>query len=180
MLSRDKTGLLVIDVQEKLFPHVERGCEVLHTIKKLVKGFDAFGLPIVVTEQYPEGLGDTVAALKGCLPDHSPIFPKTAFSCLGNSAAKQHILDLPIDDWVLTGFEAHVCILQTAKELLAHNKRVIVLNDAITSRSIFDYSTAIAELRDYGVRISSAETILFELLRDSQAAEFSQIRQLVK
>lgn len=86
----------------------------------------------------------------------------------------------PTDQWVLIGIEAHVCVLQTAKDLIAEGKQVVVLNDAIGSRSIYDFSTAIAEMRDCGVRITSTETILFELLRNSQAAEFKAMSQLIK
>lgn len=180
LLSKETTGLLVVDVQEKLFPHVERGCETLQMMKLAIKGSAILGLPVVVAEQYPKGLGETVAALKGCLPDEAPIFPKTTFSCLGCEAAREHILNSPVASWVVIGFEAHVCILQTAKALLRAGKEVVILNDAITSRSIFDYSTAVAELRDCGARITSTEAFLFELVGDSNAPEFKALSQLVK
>lgn len=179
-LSKESTGLLVVDVQEKLFPHVERGCETLQMMKLAIKGCDILGVTVVVTEQYPEGLGETVAALKGCLPDEVKTFSKTTFSCLGCTAAREHILNSSIMSWVLVGFEAHVCILQTAKALLRAGKEVVVLNDAITSRSIFDYSTAVAELRDCGARITCTETFLFELVGDSKAPEFKALSQLLK
>lgn len=179
-LNREHTALLVIDVQERLFPYVENQCEVMQNIQKAVKGFQILSLPIFVTEQYPQGLGATVTPLKSCFKDMQHYFVKTAFSCLDDTQIKKTVMNSPYTQWVLVGIEAHVCVLQTAKDLLAENKQVIVLNDAISSRSVYDFSTAIAEMRDCGARISSTETILFELLRDSQASEFKEISQLIK
>ena len=179
-LSREKTALLVVDVQERLFREVERPCEVLPVMQTVIKGFQVMRLPIVITEQYPQGLGPTVTGIKNCLEGDYSLFTKTTFSCLGDKQIKDYILNLSVTQWVLIGIEAHVCILQTAKDLLAEGRQVVILNDAITSRSIFDFSTAISELRDCGARISSAETVLFELLGDSKAAEFKEISQLVK
>ncbi|PJD98308.1 MAG: isochorismatase [Parachlamydia sp.] len=179
-LERDHTGLLIIDVQEKLFPYVERSCEVLHAIMQVVEGFKIFKLPIFLTEQYPAGLGPTVAKLKNVLPPQQPTCEKTAFSAALAPAFLQFGETHQINQWILVGIEAHVCVLQTAKDLLLDGKQVVVLNDAISSRSIYNFSTAIAEMRDCGARISSVETILFELLDNSQAPEFKQISQLVK
>jgi nicotinamidase-related amidase len=179
-LIRQHTGLLVIDVQDKLFPHVENSCQVIHNIQKVVRGFQILNLPIFVSEQYPQGLGTTVAPLKGILGNEQHYHIKTAFSCLDDAKIKTILLEEPITHWVLIGIEAHVCVLQTAKDLLANHRQVVILNDAISSRSIYDFSTAIAELRDSGARISSTETVLFELLRDSKAAEFKEISQLIK
>ena len=179
-LIRQQVGLLVIDVQEKLFPHVENSCHVIQAIQKAVRGFQILSLPVFVTEQYPQGLGRTVAPLKGILGESQHYYVKTTFSCLDDPHIKETFQAQSITQWILVGIEAHVCVLQTAKDLLASHKQVIILNDAISSRSIYDFSTAIAELRDCGARISSTETVLFELLRDSQAAEFKEISQLIK
>jgi len=179
-LNRKTTGLLIVDVQEKLFREVERSCEVMHMIQKVVKGFHILQLPIIVTEQYPEGLGSTVPTLKQVVGERAEVLSKTTFSCLGNDVMKQKLLAMNVTQWVVVGIEAHVCVLQTAKDLLKAGREVVVLNDAITSRSLYDFSTAIAELRDCGVRVSSTETVLFELLHDSKAPEFKQMSQLIK
>lgn len=179
-LSRQQTGLLLVDVQEKLFGQMERPCEVLEALHKVIHGFQIMKLPIVVTEQYPQGLGHTILSLKNALGDSQRYFEKTTFSSLGDDKAREYILGLPITQWVVVGIEAHVCVLQTAKSLLAAGRQVVVLNDAISSRSIYDFSTAIAELRDLGVRVTSTETVLFELIGDSRSPEFKAISQLVK
>ena len=179
-LERKKTALLVIDVQDKLFNLVDRACDVMLAIQKVMKGFQILHLPIIVSEQYPQGLGPTIATLKALLDEDHPVYEKTTFSCLKDDTLCQAIKSIDVDAFVLVGIEAHVCVLQTAKDLLAIGKKVIVLNDAITSRSIFDFSTAIAELRDCGARITSSETVLFELLGGSKADEFKEISRLIK
>jgi len=179
-LSREQCGLLLIDVQEKLFPYVENSCHVMLTIQKAVQGFQILKLPIFATEQYPQGLGHTVGPLKGLLGKEQQFFSKTAFSCMDDPHFKEMVGQHAVQQWILIGIEAHVCVLQTAKDLLAAGRQVVVLNDAISSRSIYDFSTAIAEMRDCGARISSTETVLFELLRDSKASEFKEISQLIK
>lgn len=179
-LSRDQTALLVIDVQEKVFAAVDQAQAICENIQKIISGFQILRCPILVTEQYPAGLGETILPIKLALGDSYKPWIKTTFSCLDDTQFLRQIKSLPYKQWVLVGIEAHVCILQTAKSLLKNEKEVVVLNDAISSRSIYDYSTAIAEMRDAGARISSAETILFELLKDSKAPEFKQISQLIK
>ncbi|MBA2728491.1 MAG: isochorismatase family protein [Parachlamydiaceae bacterium] len=177
---KDQTALLIVDVQDKLIALEDRSAEVLGAIQKVIKGFQILSLPIVVTEQYPEGLGQTVSGIKSLLGPNQTYLTKTAFSCLGDFNINSALQAMEIKQWILVGIEAHVCILQTAKDLIASGKQVAVLNDAITSRSIYDFSTAIAEMRDIGVRISSVETILFELLQDSLSPEFKKISQLLK
>lgn len=180
VLDRSKTGLLIVDVQEKLFNLVDRQCQVMTMLTKLIKGFKILDLPIVISEQYPKGLGPTVAGLKGLVGDKGTYIEKTSFSCLGASPHREKIMSMPVEQWVVAGIEAHVCILQTVRDLIATGKQVVVINDAITSRSVYDFSTAIAELRDCGARISSTETILFELLRDSKVPEFKAMSELIK
>ena len=179
-LRRDRAGLLIVDVQEKLIAHEDRSADVLQTIQMVIKGFRILGLPILVTEQYPKGLGSTVAGIKCLLGDQQHYLTKTTFSCMEDPCIRSEILNTNVSQWVVVGIEAHVCVLQSAKDLIEAKYDVVVLNDAITSRSIDDFSTAIAEMRDCGIRISSCETVLFELLNSSDASEFKKISQLIK
>lgn len=178
VLDRKNTGLLLVDVQEKLFSKVEHSCEVWQTMSKAVKGFQILDLPILVSEQYPQGLGRTVQPLMTLLGSGQTYYTKTTFSCAGEEALFNKLRERT--QWVIAGIEAHVCVLQTARDLVHAGLQVVVLNDAISSRSIYDFSTAVAELRDCGVRISSTETVLFELLRDSKSPEFKQMSALIK
>lgn len=179
-LEPNKTVLLVVDMQEKVFASVERGAEILMAICKMVKGFQILHLPILISEQYPQGLGTTVKPLQEQLKDSYHPLVKTAFSCLNDPDFLKSLNTLPYSQWVVVGIEAHICVLQTVKGLLEAGKEVAVLNDAISSRSIYDFSTAIAEMRDAGARITSAETVLFELLKDSKHPQFKAISDLIK
>ena len=170
---------MVVDVQEKLFPLVDHPNEVLEALLKLLIGSTIMDLPIVVTEQYPKGLGHTIPQIKQCLPKDQTFWPKTTFSGLKDQAIKEYVMGLPVDQWILVGIEAHVCIMQTAKELAILGKQVVVVNDAISSRSIYDFSTAIAEMKDWA-RVTSAEAVLFELIGDASSPEFKACLDLVK
>lgn len=179
-LEPEKTALLIIDVQDKLFSAVEMAVETLGVILQLVKGCQILSLPVFISEQAPEVLGLTVGPLKSQLGHDYKPWKKTTFSCMDDVSFLEQIKHLPYSQWILVGFEAHICVLQTAIGLLSAGKEVLVVNNGIASRSIYDFSTGIAEMRDEGVRISSAETILFELIKDSKHPDFKLISQLVK
>lgn len=179
-LARNRAGLLIIDFQEKLFPHVDHPCELLTQALKAVQGLKVLNLPIVVSEQNPKGLGPTVEPIRQILGEDQRYISKTAFSCLGSQEIFEQLQEFAVDQWILLGLEAHICVLQTAHDLIEKGKQVIVLNDAISSRSVYDFSTAIAELRDMGARVTSTETVLFELLKDSKDEDFKKISHLIK
>lgn len=179
-LVKLQTALLLVDVQEKIFSLVDHGTELLASLLQLIKGFQILQIPIIISEQYPEGLGETIWPIKNLLGEKYQPWLKTTFSCMDDHAFSRLVQAMPFQQWIIVGIEAHVCVLQTAKGLMRAGKEVIVLNDAISSRSIFDFSTAIAEMRDEGIRISCVETVLFELLKDSRAPEFKAMSQLIK
>ena len=170
----------MVDVQENLFSLVDRSYEVLEKMCFMVEASRLLNLPIFVTEQYPQGLGSTVAPVKSRLSPQQTFFSKTSFSGYYEPALKQAVDQTGVETWILVGIEAHICVLQTAKDLLDGGKDVVVLNDAVSSRSLFDFSTAMGELRDAGVRLSSTETVVYELIRDASSPEFKAILPLVK
>lgn len=179
-LSKDNTALLLIDVQDKLFNYIDHACSILLAMQQMIKGAQILQIPIFVTEQYPQGLGPTIATVK-CLLEESQIYlSKRTFSAWGDPNVRSALLNSSKQQWVLMGIEAHVCVLQTAKDLLEAGKQVVILNNAIGSRSIYDFSTAIAELRDCGARITSVETVLFELLETSLSPDFKRVSELIK
>ncbi|MCB1119355.1 MAG: isochorismatase family protein [Chlamydiia bacterium] len=163
-------------MQEKLYPVMDHPCAILHKMIQLIQGAQILSVPIFVTEQYPKGLGQTIPEIQNLLKPHYQPFEKTTFSALGADTLAEQ---LP-DQVVVAGIEAHVCVLQTVKDLLKRGKEAIVLNDAISSRSVVDFSTAIAEMRDLKVRITSTETLLFEWLGNATHPQFRSISQLVK
>ena len=178
-LDPAQTVLLIVDMQEKIFASVERGTEILTTQSKVIKAFHLLDLPILISEQYPQGLGVTLLPLREELGSAYRPWIKTTFSCMDNFEFFNQATQLP-QQWVVMGIEAHICVLQTVKGLLKEGKSVAVLNDAISSRSIYDFSTAIAEMRDAGARVTCAEAVLFELLKDSKHPRFKAISDLIK
>lgn len=173
-------ALLIVDVQEKLFPHIDHPCEVLERLLLLMRGVQLFNLPWVVTEQYPKGLGPTIKPLRDLLGESFFYPKKTSFSAMGEAATREVILAQDKPQWIVAGIEAHVCVLQSVRDLLFVGKEVVVINDAISSRSVYDFSSAIAEMRDMGARIASTETILFELFGDAKHPQFKAFSAMIK
>lgn len=179
-LTQEHASLLIVDMQEKLFPHIDHPCEVMQKSALLIQAAQCLDLPIITAEQSPERLGPTIASIRQALGVHYVPWSKAHFSCLGNPDLHTHLSGHERRQVILIGVEAHICVLQTARDLLREGKEVVVANDAISSRSILDYSTAIAEMRDMGVRISSVETLLFEMVKGANSPHFKVISQLVK
>ena len=179
-IDKEQATLLIVDSQEKLFPHVERPREVSQSIQMIVKGFQALDLPIVVIEQNPKSLGSTICPVNKLLPTDTPRYKKMTFSALGDSEVRKYIDNNPSRQWVVVGLEAHIGVRATVMDLCIADEVATVPNDAISSRSIYDYSTAIAEMRSMGASITSVESILFELLGSAEHPAFPAIRDLVK
>jgi nicotinamidase-related amidase len=179
-LDPSKAGLLVVDVQEKLFPLVEHPCEMLDHLQKLIKGCKIFELPTIISEQYPKGLGSTIGAVKELAGNEAVFHEKTTFACSKDNALKDAIHATKRKQWIVAGIEAHVCILQTVRSLMEEGLQVFVAIDAISSRAAYDCSVAISEMRDLGARISTSETLLFEMMGDSKKPQFRALSALIK
>ena len=177
-LDRGRAALAVIDVQEAFRPAVLDFERVAANVGVLVQGARILGLPVLVTEQYPKGLGVTVPEVARHLGD-VPRLEKTSFSALaadGFPAA----LDDERDQVVLCGIEAHVCVNQTAEDLLAAGREVHLVGDAVTSRTAENRALGIHKMERSGAVLTSVETALFELLREAGTPEFKEIQRLVK
>lgn len=179
-LSIESTALLVVDVQDKLVQLVDHSALILKVIQQMILGMQTLEVPIFVSEQYPEGLGSTALLLQKSLGEKQRYHSKTTFSCVKDFHMQTEVFTADIKNWVLVGIEAHICILQTAKDLLVAGKNVVVIDNAISSRSLGDCATAKAELREMGARVTSCETLLFELLQDSKNPKFKAISQIIK
>lgn len=177
LLSRSSSGLLVVDVQQKLIPHVADSQRIVWNIGRLLDGARIFGVPVIGTEQYPQGLGSTVESLAKrftVCPD------KLTFSCLGIPDLFAAWSQQGIYQILVVGIEAHVCITQTVLDLLHVGFRVFVAADATGSRSPFDYQTALRRIESAGATIITTESALFEWCERSGTEEFKQIRDLVR
>lgn len=182
LLARGNAVLAVVDVQERLlaaFPEPVRSAVVKH-VSTLVEGANVLGVPTIVTEQYPKGLGPTVAEIRDRLGAAFAPVEKIVFSC-GRSPEFRAALDATgRRDVVLCGVESHVCVLQTAVDLLTDGYRVFVPADAVGSRRDLDWERALALMDKAGVTVGTTEIFLFQLLERAGTDEFKQISKLVK
>jgi nicotinamidase-related amidase len=175
-LDRQRATLIVVDVQEAFRPALPGFEGVAKSVGKLVQGAEAMGLPIIVTEQYPQGLGETVPEVAEHLPEDLRPIDKVCFS-----AAEAEGFDLGGRDQALVcGIETHVCINQTVLDLLDRGIEVHVVSDAVGSRADHNRELGLHRAEQAGAVLTSIETALFELLRGSDAAEFKKVQALVK
>jgi nicotinamidase-related amidase len=173
MMDRDRSTLLVVDLQEKMAPAIHDHEEVVANAVWLVRIAQKLGVPVAATEQYAKGLGPTVAAIRELLPEGA-IGEKNKFS----GVAAQCLVSLPGFDRpqvVLVGVEAHVCLLQTALELMEEGKEVYVVADCVGSRRAFDRDAALARLRQEGARIVTREMVAFEWLGEAATPLFREV-----
>lgn len=178
MPNRGRTALLVIDAQERLMPVIHKREEVCKNINILIEGTQILGLPTIVTEQYPKGLGKTIEDIN--LPEDTVSFEKMCFSCLAQSELRSYLTDHRIGDLILCGVEAHICVLKTALEAAEVGFRVHVVADAISSRKPENKMYAIERMKQSGIFITSAEMILFMLMDEAGNDEFKSISKLIK
>ena len=180
LLKVDLSQLLIVDVQTRLIGVMPEG-DVAACLKQsgiLAQAAALLAVPIILTEQYPKGLGHTDPALMAQLSGVTPV-EKTAFSCLAEAKVKRQ-LSRDRSQIVLAGMEAHICILQTALDLMAAGKQVHVAEDAIISRSPNNKANAVARLREAGCIISNTESIVFEWLGRAEGDAFKKISQLIR
>ena len=176
-MSPGDTALAVIDVQERLAPAIGGIQRIVWNIRRLIDGAKLLGLPVVATEQYPQGLGHSVPELAGRLGE---VPAKLAFSGLGCPEIFQGLKDQGIYKLLLTGIEAHVCVQQTALDLLAAGWQVYLAVDAVGSRAELDAQTAIRRMDSCGVTLTTTEAALFEWCREAGTPQFKQISRLVR
>lgn len=175
LIQAADSSLLVVDVQSKLIPAIQDSSRLVAALRWLIDAARFNDVPVVFSEQYPQGLGGTLPLLLANTPD-APVVNKTAFSCVG-AACLPESPTLSRPQVVIVGIEAHVCVLQTALELNAAGKQVFLVQDAIGSRSAEDKQLAVARARDHGVQIVSREMVLFEWLRDAKHPAFKACSQ---
>jgi nicotinamidase-related amidase len=177
LMSRADTGLLVVDVQGKLITLVPGHKRIIWNIGRLIDGAKILDVPVAATEQYPKGLGPTTPELAARL---SQISAKMTFSCGGCPQIFQQWESQGIFKVLLAGIESHVCVLQTAFDLLSHGLRVYLAVDAVGSRFDVDYQMALRRMDSAGVTLTTTESALFEWCEVAGTPEFKQISKLVQ
>jgi nicotinamidase-related amidase len=178
-LDRSRAALVVVDVQEAFRPAVLDFERVARNVGVLVRGARVLGLPTLVTEQYPKGLGHTAPEVAEHLEEVRPI-EKLCFSALDAEGFPRALQDAQRDQVLLCGIETHVCVNQTAEDLLADGIEVHVAQDAVTSRTAENRALGLHKMERAGAVVTSVETALFELLRQAGTPEFRQVQALVK
>ena len=178
-LTRNKTGLLVIDIQEKLLPAICEKERLVQNALVLIKGARILRVPVFATEQYRKGLGLTVSPIAEAFQGIQPI-EKATFSACGAPGLRENLSDKGISSVVLCGMESHVCVLQTCLDLLAAGLQVFVVADAVSSRTSENHRLGLERMREAGATIASTEMVLFELLGQAGSAEFKQVLALIR
>lgn len=173
------TALLVVDIQERLVHAMDDCSSMLEAAARMVRIANRLDAPVLVTEQYPRGLGSTVADVADHVSDDAQVFAKTSFSCFGCSAVGAELDRYRPETIVISGIEAHVCVQQTALDALDRGFHVVVLADAVQSRTLLDRDTALAFLRSRGVTVTTVEALAFAMLRDTKHPAFKDISRIV-
>jgi nicotinamidase-related amidase len=177
----DHPVLVVVDVQERLFNAMdaERRDDMVANVKILVSAAQRLGLPVLVTEQYPRGLGRTLPEVRALLGE-TPAFEKTVFSCAGADGFVARLRALGAGHVILTGIEAHVCVLLTALDLLGLGLRVSIVADAVCSRRPANLDVGLAQARQAGAVITATETVVFQLLGGADNDAFRELSKLLR
>jgi nicotinamidase-related amidase len=178
LVSAADTGLLVIDVQEKLFDKVIRPDSVERDILFMLDVASSVRIPILATEQYPKGLGSTIATVKAKLTGHIP--DKVSFSCCGNPEVVRYFKQETRPKLILIGIETHVCVQQTALDLLSMGFQLFLPVDAVSCRYPLDHHTALRRMEKAGVVLTTVESLAFELVGAAGSPEFKAISKLVQ
>jgi nicotinamidase-related amidase len=177
-ITRQNTQALIIDIQEKLFPHIYENDSLLKNILKLIEGIKILRLPYLYNEQYPKGLGKTLPQIQSLLTKKP--HEKITFSCAKNTQTLQELKKNDKNIIILFGIEAHVCVLQTALDLKKLGFFPVLVTDCIGSRKQEDKEIAIQRMIQEGIIPTTLESLLFELCQSARDESFKQISKLVK
>lgn len=179
LLSQEDSVLMIIDMQGNLYESMQDKQFLLENVRKLIRGMQVFGIPVIVTEQIPEKLGPTIEPVVSLLPD-SPRIPKSDFSCCGDEKIMKALKAVERRQVLLCGIETHVCVYQTAVDLLGFGYDVHLVADAVSSRTVLNREIGIRKMCDEGARLASTEMVLFELIRTADDPKFKEIFSIVK
>lgn len=179
MLTATNSMVLMIDVQEKLVKATNAEAET-ENARKMIEAANILGLPVLVSEQYPKGLGSTVPNISEKFSENTKIIEKSAFSLLREENALETIKSYSKKQVILFGIETHICVLQTAIELIKNGFEVYLIKNASKSRQELEHLAGIDSMKENGVKIITLEIALFELLGTSKHPQFKQVQALIK
>lgn len=177
-LYKEDSLLLIIDMQEKLFPAMKYGKEIIEKTNILVAATKAMNMPVIVTEHYPKGLGKTVTEITSTL-ENALIFEKNVFSACTDEIVGA-LKETGRKKIIVVGTETHVCVFQTVRGLIGLGYEVFLVSDAVASRSKGNYRNGLDLMKSMGAVITNTETILFDLMKGSDSPEFKALSKLIK
>ena len=179
-LTPENSVLLIIDIQPRLLAAQPKGEKILKNTKKLASAARLLNIKTIVTEQYPQGLGNTDETLKVELPADTQTFEKKCFNCLEQPELKEYLNSLGKKQIILCGVETHICVHQTASALVEEGFDVYVVKDACASRAKYEFKQGIDAMAANGVKVSCVEIALFEWLKGAKNPKFKEVQALIK
>ncbi|WP_455366057.1 hydrolase [Kaarinaea lacus] len=180
LANATSSHLLVIDVQTRLAQVMSDCNSLLRNCEILLKAANILSVPVTITEQYPKGLGHTEPNLESVFPSNTNPIEKTCFSCCNAEDFANSLANSGKQQIILSGIESHVCVLQTAMDLLERNHQVFVVADAVDSRSKDNKRIALERMQQAGVVVTATESVLFEWLRDAKHEHFKALSALIR
>ena len=179
VLTPENSLLLIIDVQEKLVNSLDKDI-IVKRVTNLAKSARLLDIPVVVTEQYPKGLGKTVETLSAAFAEDVPVFEKVTFNALEADGVLEKIKSYGRKQIVICGIETHICVHQTAAALLREGFEVYVVKDACASRNKYEFKQGIELMESNGAKVTCVEIVLFEWLKTAKNPHFKEIQTLIK
>lgn len=178
-ISKENTAAIIVDLQEKLLPVMHNTEEVIRTNKILISGLKELGVPTIFSQQYPQGLGNTITEIQDLVDDFQS-FDKTEFSCFGHEMCKSFLNANQVKNVIISGIESHICVLQTAIDLKEAGYNPIIIVDAVDSRTKLNKKIALRRFEAEGITLATYESILFELTGSAKNLAFRTISKLIK
>lgn len=178
ILTQEEAILLVIDIQDRLVPAMKYGEQVIRNTNTIISFAKNLGVPIIVTEQYPKGLGKTVSDLSINL-EEALTYEKVTFSGC-TSEVTLALKGLERKKVIITGMETHVCVFQTVRDLLASGYQVFVVGDAVCSRTKENYLNGLSLMSSMGAVVTNTETVFFDLIKEAGTPLFKELSKLIK
>lgn len=180
LLNSNDSLVMIIDIQDKLLNAVFDKTTVAKKSEIIAKAANILGIPTIVTEQYPKGLGSTITNLKEALAENTQYFEKTSFSALETAEIANVVKNTEKKQVILFGIETHICVSQTANALIEAGFEVYVVSDACGSRAESEYEAGLNRMKDNGAKIITTEIALFEWLRGAKHPNFKEVQTLIK
>lgn len=176
-IEKDKTALLMIDIQEKLLPAMSEKESLLRNAKIVLELCKAHEIPMLATEQYPQGLGSTVEELSGYV-DRKDLYEKMTFSAF--TQVRSHLEQVGAKTVIVIGMETHVCVYQTVRDLIREGYEVLIPIDAVSSRTLQNKKVGLDLMKEMGAGLTCTETLLFDLLEHASAPNFKYFSKLIR